>query len=79
MDLKITNRAKDFFIERLQKEREGFALERGEYVEKLMSVNHRVGEPEAKLLQLQAPSSPVVAPPEEGPPAIGASSGPSTR
>lgn len=27
MDLKITNRGKDYFIEQLQKEREGFAQE----------------------------------------------------
>lgn len=47
-DLKITNKAKDMFIERLQEEREDF-------VEKLMISSHRVGELETKLLQLQAP------------------------
>jgi hypothetical protein len=57
MDLKITNRAKDYFIEQLREEREGFALERREYVEKLMTFNHRVGELESKLLQLRAPQS----------------------
>jgi hypothetical protein len=52
MDLKITNRAKDFFIEQLQKEREGFTVERREYVEQLMTFNRRVGELETKLLLL---------------------------
>jgi hypothetical protein len=54
-DLQITNRAKDMFIERLEKEREAFATERQGYVEKLMSFNHRVGELETKLLQLAEP------------------------
>lgn len=49
MDLKITNRAKDMFIEQIQKEREGFTVERREYVEKLMHFNRRVGEMEATL------------------------------
>src|ERR1017187_6386256 len=46
-DLRITNQAKDYYIDRLENEREGF-------VEKLMISSHRVGELEAKLLQLQA-------------------------
>lgn len=59
MDLKITNRAKDIEIGRLYEERDeergDFALERNEYVEKLMSFNRKVGELETKLLQLEAP------------------------
>jgi hypothetical protein len=55
LDLKITNRAKDMFIEQLQKERDGFALERQGYVEKLMTFNHRLGTLESQLLQLSAP------------------------
>ena len=54
MDLKITNRAKDMFIEQLQKEREGFAAERAGYVEKLMGFNRKVGELEAALHQLRS-------------------------
>lgn len=54
-DLQITNRAKDMFIERLEKEREAFTVERAGYVEKLMSFNHRVGELENQLLQLAEP------------------------
>lgn len=50
MDLKITNRAKDLHIEQLHKERESF-------VEKLIITSRKVGELEAKLLQLEAPSS----------------------
>ena len=53
MDLKITNKGKDFFIEQLQKERESFAQERQGYVEKLMSFNRKVGELETSLLQLE--------------------------
>ena len=45
MDLKITNKAKDMFIGQLQQER-------GDLVAKLMISSHRVGELEAKLLQL---------------------------
>ena len=55
MDLKITNRAKDYYIEQLKSEREGFALEREDYVEKLINSNRQIGELETKLLQLQAP------------------------
>jgi len=47
-DLRITNQAKDYYIDRLEKERENF-------VEKLMISSHRVGELEAKLLQLGPP------------------------
>ena len=55
VDLKITNRGKDYFIEQLQKEREAFAEERQGYVEKLMTFNRKVGELETRLLQLEAP------------------------
>ena len=55
MDLKITNRAKDQYIERLHQDREAFAVERQEYVEKLMSFNRKVGELETQLLQLEQP------------------------
>ena len=57
MDLKITNRAKDYYIEQLKSEREGFALEREDYVEKLINSNRQIGELETKLLQLQAPQA----------------------
>lgn len=50
-DLKITNRAKDMFIQQLQSERAAFATERQTYVEKLMTFNHRLGELETRLLQ----------------------------
>jgi hypothetical protein len=56
MDLKITNRAKDLFIEELQTERRGFALERQGYVEKLMTSNRRIGDLESKVLQLSPPA-----------------------
>lgn len=52
-DLKITNQAKDYYIERLEKERESF-------VEKLMLSSHKVGELETKLLQLDSPEQNVV-------------------
>lgn len=53
LDLKITNRAKDFYIEQLKQEREIFGQERQQYVEKLMSFNRKVGQLEAKLLQIE--------------------------
>lgn len=52
LDLKITNRAKDMFIDQLQSERAAFAAERQTYVDKLLSSNHRVGQLEARMLQL---------------------------
>ena len=50
MDLKITNRAKDFFIEQLHKERDGF-------FDQLLSASRKVGELETRLLQLEGPKS----------------------
>jgi len=47
-DLQITNKAKDMYIERMEKERDGF-------FEQVISANRKVGELEAKLLQLEAP------------------------
>lgn len=55
IDLRITNRGKDYFIERLERERDDFAKEREGYVDKLMTFNRKVGELETKLLQLEAP------------------------
>ena len=52
MDLRITNKAKDMFIEQMQKERESFAAERAGYVERLMGFNREVGELKAALQQL---------------------------
>ena len=49
LDLKITNRGKDFFIEQLQKERDGFFKE-------VIKANRRVGELETRLLQLERPA-----------------------
>src|ERR1043166_3629039 len=48
LDLRITNRAKDMFIERLQGEREGI-------LNQLLSASRKVGELETKLLHLEAP------------------------
>ena len=48
MDLKITNRGKDMFIEQLKSERAGF-------FEQLMSANRTVGQLETKLHQLDGP------------------------
>lgn len=44
-DLQITNKAKDIFIEKMEKERIGF-------FEQVISANRKMGELEAKLLQL---------------------------
>jgi len=45
LDLKITNRGKDFLIEQMQKERNGF-------FDQLLTANRKMGELETKLLQL---------------------------
>ena len=50
LDLKITNRGKDYFIEQIQKERDGF-------VDQLLSASRKVGELETKLLQLEGPKT----------------------
>lgn len=55
MDLKITNRAKDYFIEQLKQDREAVAAERQTFVEKLIVFTRKVGELETKLLQLTGP------------------------
>ena len=47
-DLQITNKAKDLYIERMEKERNTF-------FEQVISANRKVGELEAKLLQLESP------------------------
>jgi len=44
-DLEIATRAKDYYLERLEKER-------GQYVEKLVKMSRHVGELETRLLQL---------------------------
>jgi len=46
LDLKITNRGKDFLIEQMQKERNGF-------FDQLLTANRKVGELETQLLQLE--------------------------
>lgn len=48
LDLKITNRGKDYFIEQLQKEREGL-------IKQVVDSSQRVGQLEAKLMQLETP------------------------
>jgi hypothetical protein len=48
LDLKITNRGKDFLIEQMQKERTGF-------FDQLLAANRKVGELETKLLQVEGP------------------------
>ncbi|MDR3457135.1 MAG: hypothetical protein P4N60_06785 [Verrucomicrobiae bacterium] len=47
MDLRILNKGKDFFIEQLQNERQGF-------FEEVVRANRKVGELENRLLQLDA-------------------------
>jgi hypothetical protein len=59
-DLQVMNRGKDLVINQLRKDREEFALERKDYVEKLIASNRHVGELEAKLLQLDTPGGKVI-------------------
>ncbi len=51
MDLKITNRGKDYFIEQLRNERDAM-------LEKIEQGNLMIGELRTKLLQLEAPRQP---------------------
>ncbi len=55
LDLKITNKGKDYFITQLKEDREQFVHERETFVQQLMTQNHRIGELETQLLQLEAP------------------------
>jgi hypothetical protein len=52
LDLKITNRAKDQYIDLLQKERSEFAGERERHVQQLVAASRQLGELEQRLLQL---------------------------
>jgi hypothetical protein len=49
-DLQITNKAKDIVIEQMQKERTGF-------FDQVISANRKMGEMEAKLMQLEGPKN----------------------
>jgi hypothetical protein len=51
----ITTRAKDMFIEQLQKDREAFVHERQQLIDQLISSSRQIGELETKLLQIEAP------------------------
>jgi len=48
LDLKITNRGKDYLIEQMQNERNKF-------FDQVMAANRKVGELETKLMQLEQP------------------------
>jgi hypothetical protein len=50
LDLKITNKGKDFFIERLQNEYEGL-------IKQVVGFSHRIGQLETELLQLEKPKA----------------------
>ncbi len=52
MDLKITNRAKDYFIDQLKNDRQSLVQEQHSYVERLMTFSRQVGELRTKLFQL---------------------------
>lgn len=52
LDLKIANRGKDFLIDQLKTERNGF-------FDQLLSASRKVGELETKLLQLESPDASV--------------------
>jgi hypothetical protein len=54
-DLKINNRAKDLFIEQLQKDRENFVREREHLINRLVDSTKQIGVLETKLMQLEAP------------------------
>jgi hypothetical protein len=55
LDLKITNRGKDYFVEELRKDRENFEVVRKEMTQQLIDQSRRVGELEVKVNLLEAP------------------------
>jgi hypothetical protein len=57
LDLKITNRGKDYFVEELRNERGRFEAERKEMTHLLIEQSHRVGELEGVIrhAQIEAP------------------------
>lgn len=59
-DLKINNRAKDLFIEQLQKDREHFVQEREHLIDRLVEGTKQIGVLETKLMQLEAPRGRVI-------------------
>src|ERR1051325_11009488 len=58
LDLNITNRAKDMYIERLHEERKAFDVERKGYIDQLVSDSRQIGELTTRLLQLEGPDEP---------------------
>jgi hypothetical protein len=55
IDLKITNRGKDYFIEQLQEDRKQLSVEREQFVKDLVGFSKRIGVLETQLYQLEAP------------------------
>lgn len=55
LDLKITNKGKDFFIDQLKEDRENFAREREGLINQLVESTRQIGALETKLLQIDAP------------------------
>jgi hypothetical protein len=55
MDLKITNRGKDYFIEQLQEQRKQFGTEREQYIKELVGSSKKIGILETQLRQIEAP------------------------
>jgi hypothetical protein len=63
MDLKITNRAKDMFIEQLREDRREMATERKDLISRVMQ--WALGSPEKSALHLEAPAGPLPAAPAQ--------------
>ena len=55
LDLKITNKGKDYFLEQLKADRERDAQERAHLTQQLIAQSRAIGELETRLLQLEAP------------------------
>jgi hypothetical protein len=64
-DLKITNRAKDYFVEELKKEREYFEVVRQDMTQKLIEQSRQVGELQVKVYQLEPPRQEQAKPTEQ--------------
>jgi hypothetical protein len=64
-DLQITNRAKDYFVDELKKDRQYFEAVRQDMTQKLIEQSQRVGELQVKVHRLEAPQQEQAKAPEQ--------------
>jgi hypothetical protein len=60
IDLKITNKGKDYFIDQLKQDREAVVQEREHLIDRLVDGAKQIGVLETKLMQLEAPRERII-------------------